>query len=109
MRISPLFLLVPALALTAAEPYRATTESLRSHKAPQWYEDAKFGIFVHWGPYAVPAYHEWYLQFISPKSGFGFLRTVPFRLVGIVLMRRNPKPDSGKSALANSPRSAKVR
>jgi alpha-L-fucosidase len=77
MRISPVLLLVPALALTAAEPYRATTESLRSHKAPQWYEDAKFGIFVHWGPYAVPAYHEWYLQFISPKSGFGFLMGKP--------------------------------
>ena len=23
---------------------------------PQWYEDAKFGIFIHWGPYAVPCY-----------------------------------------------------
>ena len=54
-------------------PYQPTTESLRTHKAPQWYEDAKFGIFIHWGPYAVPAYHEWYVEFISPKANYGFL------------------------------------
>ncbi len=54
-------------------PYQPTTESLRKHKAPQWFEDAKFGIFIHWGPYAVPAFHEWYVEFISPKSAFGFM------------------------------------
>jgi len=58
-------------------PYLPTTQSLRSHKAPQWYEDAKFGIFIHWGPYAVPAYHEWYVEFISPKSNFGFMFGAP--------------------------------
>ncbi len=58
-------------------PYQATTESLRSHKAPQWYEDAKFGIFIHWGPYAVPAYHEWYVEMISPKANFGFMFGAP--------------------------------
>src|SRR5512143_523454 len=67
-----------ALALLAgvsgAEPsYKPTTESLRTHTVPQWFEDAKFGIFIHWGPYAVPAYHEWYVAFMSPKAGFGFL------------------------------------
>ncbi len=51
--------------------YEPTTESLRKHKAPQWFEDAKFGIFVHWGVYAVPAYHEWYITFMSPMSSFG--------------------------------------
>ena len=54
-------------------PYEPTTESLRKHKVPQWFEDAKFGIFVHWGVYAVPAYHEWYVEFISPKANFGFM------------------------------------
>jgi alpha-L-fucosidase len=57
----------------AAQPYQPTTESLRKHKAPQWFEDAKFGIFIHWGPYAVPAFHEWYVEFISPKAQFGFM------------------------------------
>jgi hypothetical protein len=58
-------------------PYQPTTESLRTHKVPQWFEDAKFGIFIHWGPCAVPAYHEWYVAFISPKAAFGFLMGGP--------------------------------
>lgn len=30
-------------------------------EAPEWFRDAKFGIFIHWGPYSVPAYqNEWY-------------------------------------------------
>ncbi|MGA2136328.1 MAG: alpha-L-fucosidase [Bryobacteraceae bacterium] len=70
-------LLVASLTLTlavqAAELYQPTTESLRQHKVPTWFEDAKFGIFIHWGVFSVPAYHEWYVAFISPKSGFGFL------------------------------------
>ena len=42
-------------------PYRADWESLRKYQPPDWYLDAKFGIFIHWGVYAVPAYaNEWY-------------------------------------------------
>ena len=42
-------------------PYRADWESLRSYEAPEWYKDAKFGIFIHWGAYSVPAFgSEWY-------------------------------------------------
>ena len=73
LRTVLILLLIAALAAMAAGPYQATTESLRTHKAPQWYEDAKFGIFIHWGPYAVPAFHEWYVEFISPKANFGFM------------------------------------
>jgi len=62
-----------AAVVGAAEAYQPTTESLRKHKAPQWFEDAKFGVFIHWGPYAVPAFHEWYVEFISPKAQFGFM------------------------------------
>lgn len=36
--------------------YIGTWESVRQHKVPQWYEDCKFGIFIHWGIYSVPAY-----------------------------------------------------
>ena len=42
-------------------PYRADWESLRKYEAPEWYKDAKFGIFIHWGAYSVPAFgNEWY-------------------------------------------------
>ncbi len=36
--------------------YIATMESVKQHKVPQWYDDCKLGIFIHWGPYSVPAY-----------------------------------------------------
>ena len=42
-------------------PFKPDWESLKNYQVPQWYEDAKFGIFVHWGAYAVPAFgSEWY-------------------------------------------------
>jgi len=42
-------------------PYRPDWESLRKYEVPDWYQDAKFGIFIHWGVYSVPAFgNEWY-------------------------------------------------
>lgn len=42
-------------------PYRPDWETLRGHAVPQWFKDAKFGIFIGWGVYAVPgAVNEWY-------------------------------------------------
>lgn len=43
-------------AITASAEYEANWESIDARPVPQWWKDAKFGIFVHWGPYAVPAY-----------------------------------------------------
>ena len=37
-------------------PFEPTWESLKKYKIPQWYKDAKFGIFIHWGVYSVPAF-----------------------------------------------------
>jgi alpha-L-fucosidase len=42
-------------------PYRADWATLMDYQQPQWYKDAKFGIFIHWGVYSVPgAENEWY-------------------------------------------------
>ena len=51
-----------AHAQTAAKPpFQPTWESLKNYQTPAWFRDAKFGIFIHWGVYAVPAYFsEWY-------------------------------------------------
>lgn len=38
--------------------YEPTWESVRSHQLPQWYDDCKLGIFIHWGLYSVPAWAE---------------------------------------------------
>ena len=41
--------------------YEPTWESLLQYEIPEWYINAKFGIFIHWGPYCVPAFgNEWY-------------------------------------------------
>lgn len=45
----------------ARGPFSADWESLRGYTVPNWYQDAKFGIFIHWGPYCVPGFsNEWY-------------------------------------------------
>lgn len=42
-------------------PYQPTWESLSTYRTPLWYRDAKFGIFLHWGVFSVPAFrNEWY-------------------------------------------------
>ena len=45
----------------AQGPYTDTWASLSRYRVPGWYQDAKFGIFIHWGVYSVPAFgNEWY-------------------------------------------------
>ena len=50
------------IAATIAQgPYRDDWESLGDFEIPAWYKQAKFGIFIHWGVYTVPAFgNEWY-------------------------------------------------
>ena len=44
-----------------AGPFAPTWDSLSKQVCPDWYRDAKFGIFIHWGVYSVPAFgSEWY-------------------------------------------------
>ena len=44
-----------------APRYVASWDSLAAYRAPVWFQDAKFGIFLHWGVYSVPAFgNEWY-------------------------------------------------
>ena len=52
------YLLVFALLLghLSAQTYEPTWDSLDKRPTPQWYTEAKFGIFIHWGVYSVPAY-----------------------------------------------------
>ena len=60
-----------------AQKYEANWESLDQRPVPEWFENAKFGIFIHWGPYSVPAYtpkgtySEWYQYWLQSKSLFG--------------------------------------
>ncbi len=74
-------------------PFHPTWESLKGYKIPTWYQDAKFGIFIHWGLYAVPAFDsEWYprnmylqgskafdhhVATYGPQSKFGYKDFIP--------------------------------
>jgi len=55
-------------------PFSPDWDSLAKYQTPEWYQDAKFGIFIHWGVYSVPAYgNEWYPRemYIADKSRRG--------------------------------------
>ncbi len=73
-------------ATTHAQKYQSNWESINSRPVPQWFEDVKFGIFIHWGVYSVPAwapanadigvyakYAEWYWWRINENSEAGKL------------------------------------
>ncbi len=76
-----------------AGPFRADYESLNQYEVPQWFKDAKFGIFIHWGVYAVPAYgNTWYpnqmyiqgtdifkhhVETYGPQDKFGYKDFIP--------------------------------
>lgn len=73
--------------------FKDTWESLSQYETPAWFRDAKFGIFIHWGVYSVPAFgNEWYprsmyikgtreyehhIKTYGPHSQFGYKDFIP--------------------------------
>jgi len=62
---------VPALRIGNAQaaalairkgPFEGTRESLKNYRVPQWFRDAKFGIWAHWGPQSAPEMGDWYAR-----------------------------------------------
>lgn len=74
-------------------PFQDNWNSLSQYRLPDWYRDAKFGIFIHWGLYSVPAFgSEWYsrnmyiqgsreyehhLKTYGPHKAFGYKDFIP--------------------------------
>jgi alpha-L-fucosidase len=52
----------PILGLNGRGPYAANWNSLLNYEAPEWYQDAKFGIWAHWSPQCVPENGDWYAR-----------------------------------------------
>jgi len=50
------------LPAIAPGPFKGTRESLRAYEVPEWFADAKFGIWAHWGPQSAPEYGDWYAR-----------------------------------------------
>lgn len=77
----------------AQGPYKDTWESLSNYTVPSWYKKAKFGIFIHWGIYSIPAFgNEWYsrsmyckdsrefehhIKTYGPQKDFGYKDFIP--------------------------------
>src|SRR5580704_10899044 len=61
-----LFVVFPVVLAQAPTHYEPTLQSLNQHPLPQWYADAKLGIFIHWGLYSVPGW----APLIHPKHDF---------------------------------------
>ncbi len=53
----------PAIPGLAGDgPYKPDWDSMLSYEAPEWYQDAKFGIWAHWSPQCVPEDSDWYAR-----------------------------------------------
>ncbi|MDW5265256.1 MAG: alpha-L-fucosidase [Edaphobacter sp.] len=50
----------PIAGLAGEGPYKPDWDSLQQYETPEWYQDAKFGIWAHWSPQCVPEYGDWY-------------------------------------------------
>jgi alpha-L-fucosidase len=50
-------------------PFQPTDSSLKQYKYPDWFRDAKFGIWAHWGPQAVPRQGDWYARKLYIEDG----------------------------------------
>ncbi len=46
----------------AKGPFKASWDSLSGYTVPEWYKNAKFGIWAHWGPQCEPEYGDWYAR-----------------------------------------------
>jgi len=72
--------------------FQGTRESLKAYRVPDWFRDAKFGIWAHWGPQSAPEYGDWYarnmymegsrqykyhLEHYGHPSKFGFKDIIP--------------------------------
>jgi alpha-L-fucosidase len=84
-----------AVGRQAAPAFEPTWESLQQYQCPDWFRDAKFGIYAHWGPYCVPAYptttdwyshhmyqpghpiHKYHVETYGPVTEFGYKELVP--------------------------------
>ena len=82
---------VVAAQIQPPQHYQATLESLNQHPLPQWYADAKLGIFVHWGLYSVPGW----APLVHPEHDFtapDYIKNNPYAEWYLNVMRIDGSP-----------------
>jgi alpha-L-fucosidase len=60
----------PVAGLSGDGPYQPTWDSLLQYDAPEWYRDAKFGIWAHWSPQCVPENGDWYARRMYEQDSY---------------------------------------
>src|SRR6188768_3998637 len=68
-------LLLSSVFIAFAQTYQDNWQSLNQRKIPAWFHQDKFGIFIHWGVYAVPSYAP-----VIPNSGDSYSEWYWYRL-----------------------------
>src|ERR1035438_4673856 len=72
-------------------PFAPSWNSIeKNYRTPSWFEDAKFGIFMHWGVFSVAAHHnewyekhmygadaQWHAEHFGPQENFGYKDLIP--------------------------------
>src|SRR5579872_7123198 len=55
-------------------PFRPNWESLKAYRCPDWYRDAKLGIWAHWSPQCVPEQGDWYARgmYVQGSSQYNY-------------------------------------
>src|SRR5688572_31330844 len=61
--------------MASSQPFEANWASLNKRKIPEWFHQDKFGIFIHWGVYAVPSYAP-----VIPNSGTSYSEWYWYRM-----------------------------
>src|SRR2546429_6329513 len=79
-KLNSLLITVRLMESMSAQTYQPAWESIDQRPTPAWFGDAKFGIFIHWGTYSVPAYApvlpgklayaEWYWNALTNGKSF---------------------------------------
>jgi alpha-L-fucosidase len=61
----------PAFAARSSGPFAPACETLAAHyRVPEWFRDAKFGIWAHWGPQCQPEFGDWYARLMYMQGRF---------------------------------------
>lgn len=85
------FVFLPCLHGQTQLHYEPTLESLNRHPLPQWYADAKLGIFIHWGLYSVPGW----APLVHPQHDFtsqDYIKNNPYAEWYLNTMRLDGSP-----------------
>jgi alpha-L-fucosidase len=69
---TPVVIVNTALEPVAGGKFQPTWESLKQYRVPEWFRDAKFGIWAHWGPQCEPERGDWYAREMYSQGNFKY-------------------------------------